>query len=226
MFSKYQKTVCFFRSCCSFLLTAAALSSLAIVSVSCGEAKTNAPAPANAAVSTDKIQKLVDNYYLDKAKSSLDLKINLKTMTPDDRCRNHDQQLPCVDAVCKHLSSYSCDDMSEIRTVTQICSTQENGLCIDSACNHLSSYSCDDLSEIKNVAQACEGQYNNRCIDSVCSHLSSYSCDDISEIKEVGKACAGFHDTGCINSVCSRLSQYDCDDLSELKQVIKTCKGR
>jgi hypothetical protein len=210
----------FLRRCCSFILRAATLSSLALASVSCGEAKQITPS------SPGKLQKLVADYYAAKANSSLALKTDLNTLHPDDRCRHHEPELPCVDAVCKHLPSYSCDDMSEIRAVTQVCSSQENGLCIEAACNRLPSYSCDDLSEIKQVAQACEGQYNNRCLDAVCSHMSSYSCDDISEIKQVGQACAGFNDASCVNSVCSRLSQHECDDLSELKQVIKTCKGQ
>lgn len=181
----------------------------------------------------NQIRVLVQQYYSGKALqgfnrffSTLTKSSNLKIQ--NDHCPPSHPQEPstsCVDSICKRLSKYDCDDLSDLGKVNQICASQANGGCIDLSCNRLSKYDCDDLSDFQKVGKACEGQYGGRCLNSVCNRLSKYDCDDISDLEKIGKVCQGFYDSGCIESVCSRLSKYDCDDLGDLEKVVQSCKG-
>jgi hypothetical protein len=128
----------------------------------------------------------------------------------------------CVDAYCAHLSSYYCDDQSELTEVAAKCKGNIGGGCINAYCGHLSSYYCDDKSELDDVAATCKGNLGGGCINAVCSRLSSYYCDDKSELDDIAGVCKGI-DGSCIDSVCSKLSSYYCDDLSELKNIAQNC---
>lgn len=206
----------------SFLMTAITLIALTVVSVGWAAEK----GVGHSGVSDQKIRALANEYYLSKAQGILAIDLRPAATASDDRCRPHEPHNSCIDAVCAQLSSFACDDQSEIRDVAMICANQRDGRCIQATCGHMSKFNCDDFSEVKQVAKICEGQYDNRCIDTVCGHLSSYNCDDLSELNQVGEACRGFNDVGCVESVCGRLSRFECDDLSELKKVIGICKGQ
>jgi hypothetical protein len=128
----------------------------------------------------------------------------------------------CVDAYCSHLSSYYCDDQSELIEAAGQCKGNLGGGCINAYCSHLSSYYCDDKSELDEVAVQCKGNLGGACISAVCSRLSSYYCDDKSEMDDIAGFCKGV-DGSCIDSVCGKLSSYYCDDLSELKTIAGEC---
>ena len=107
-------------------MRALTLASLTLVSVSCSAEKK----PTTSQATPEKIKALADEYYSSKAKNILELNFDTSSIHPDDQCLPHERPLSCVDAVCKRLSKYDCDDISEIRAVTQVCSNQQNGLCI------------------------------------------------------------------------------------------------
>ncbi|MGZ5278698.1 MAG: hypothetical protein ACXWC9_02075, partial [Pseudobdellovibrionaceae bacterium] len=87
----------------------------------------------------------------------------------------------CVDAACKHLPTYQCDDLSEIREISTACANNYDGSCVDASCSRLPSYQCDDRSEVIEIAKSCSGS-NGTCVTAACSHMPSYQCDDRSEI--------------------------------------------
>ena len=95
----------------------------------------------------------------------------------------------CVDAACKRMPSYNCDDLYEIKDIASACRGNYDGTCVDAACSRMPSYNCDDPYEVKDIAQACSGVSNGQCVNDVCARMPSYNCDDKYEIIEVISIC-------------------------------------
>lgn len=94
----------------------------------------------------------------------------------------------CVEAICSQLSSFDCDERSELLDITRQCRNVK-GECIRSVCSKVSRFSCDDRSELYSVAEMCRGLLQVGCIDYVCSRLSKFECDDLSELREIANQC-------------------------------------
>ena len=170
-----------------------------------------------------KIKSLAADFYFRKSIKSQTAQSRSLTPLPPV-CEPQPTVGACVDAACKHLPSYACDDMNEIREISAACANNRAGQCVDTACSHMPSYNCDDRSEIIEIAKACSGSEGS-CLAAACKHMPSYNCDDRSEIVDLAKNCAGLVDGGCVDSVCAKMPSYSCDDTSEIKQVIQACKG-
>lgn len=176
-------------------------------------------------IDKNKIERLVNDFYLAKKQHSSALAFLSTGRLPGQNCDPAPTGgTDCLDAACSHMPAYKCDDQSEINQVLTFCRGVD-GDCIQSSCARMASYKCDDLSEVEAVANSCRSVFDGKCVDTVCNHMASYKCDDFSEIQAVGAVCSGRVDPSCIDSVCKRLASYQCDDFSELEAVAKSCGG-
>lgn len=130
----------------------------------------------------------------------------------------------CVEAVCRHLPSYQCDDTSELLAIASSCRGSADGSCVESICRKIPSYQCDDSGEAMAIAQACRGAQGS-CIDSAIRHLPSYQVDDSNEMISIANACRNAEGS-CVESVCSRLPSYQCDDTNEFIAIARQCGGQ
>jgi hypothetical protein len=130
----------------------------------------------------------------------------------------------CIDAVCRHASSYECDDRSELAEVAAACRGNYDGGCVDQICSGMPAYQCDDRSEGIEIARACQGAYGN-CVQAAYHYVSSYQVDDRSEGVEIARACSG-SDGSCVESIASRLPSYETDDRQEFIAIAHQCSGR
>ncbi|AHZ84160.1 hypothetical protein Bb109J_c1464 [Bdellovibrio bacteriovorus] len=94
----------------------------------------------------------------------------------------------CVEAVCKQLSRFECDDKDDMYEVTRAC-RNVSGPCVTSLCSRMSRFSCDEKVEVFEVAGLCRGLVDISCIDYVCSRLSRFDCDEMSELRQVAQQC-------------------------------------
>ncbi len=139
---------------------------------------------------TYSVKDLVDQYY--SLKEARQITTRLLSPKPSSASRYCPPNGPaCLDVACQKLGQFGCDDMSEIKEVSEACRGNYDGSCLSSACRKLGQFGCDDMSEIKKVARACVGNRDSDCFDSVCQRLGQFGCDDFSEIDEVLKTCAG-----------------------------------
>ncbi len=130
-----------------------------------------------AAVKTDGIQALVEEYYAGR-----------NPFLMDEQCYPKND---CVDVVCENLGSLGCDDSNEVDEVLRMCRGQYDGDCIRVSCRLLGSFDCDDRREVSDIAGWCVGNRGGYCVESVCERLGSFGCDDPHEIKSVAQKCAG-----------------------------------
>jgi hypothetical protein len=172
------------------------------------------------------IQALAGEYFLQQSAQKSEKDWGAPTVRPNPPyCPPHQPSLGCAEAVCQHVSSYDCNDQSDLTRIAQMCRGNWDGSCINEACSHLSSYDCNDLSDLERIAASCAGQ-NGACMKEVCSRVSSYDCNDLSDLDRIGKMCQGNWDGSCIQFVCSKLSSYDCDDLNDLEPIARSCAGQ
>lgn len=94
----------------------------------------------------------------------------------------------CVEAVCKQLSRFECDDRDDMYEVTRAC-RNVSGSCVTSLCSRMSSLACNEKVEVFEVAALCRGVVDISCVDYVCSRLPRYHCDQISELREIVNQC-------------------------------------
>ncbi|WP_347358540.1 hypothetical protein [Bdellovibrio sp.] len=94
----------------------------------------------------------------------------------------------CVEAVCKQLSRFDCDDRDDMYEVTRAC-RNVSGPCVTSLCSRMSRFSCDEKLEVFEVANICRGLVDVACIDYVCSRLSRFDCDELSELRQIALQC-------------------------------------
>ena len=139
-------------------------------------------APAAAEKETPSISSLVDSFYVQLALDKTDSKT-------DHDCDG--TSIECAEAACNRVSTFDCDDDSEIRQVTRACRGNYGEGCLNAVCNRVSTFDCDDLNEVVSVANACRGNRGGRCVEWVCSRLSTFDCDDLDEVLPIARECGG-----------------------------------
>lgn len=190
----------------------------------------------DAQIDSEKINSLVNNYYIREASlanshaNNLVFKLESKmTEHHIGDCSPGNHHPPdssnCINEACNFLGSYGCDSASEVQAVATACRGVDSS-CLNKSCALLGNYGCDSISEIQGVTGACRKVADSRCIDVVCNRLGNYGCDSLSEIIEVGNACSNRVDIKCIETVCDKLGSYGCDSLSEVANVAKSCSGQ
>ena len=84
--------------------------------------------PLSEAQKTTILRSLATDYY--SQKEMIQLK-SLQTLVRPSavHCDPHAQPLSCVTAACNHLSSYECDDKSDLEAIAKVC-VNVDGQCI------------------------------------------------------------------------------------------------
>lgn len=107
---------------------------------------------------------------------------------PPNDCGGGGNTGACVEAVCKQMSRFECDDRRDMEEVTNAC-RNVSGSCVTNICSRVSRFACDEKVEVFEVTNMCRGLLDIKCIDYVCSRLSRWDCDEISELKEIARQC-------------------------------------
>lgn len=161
----------------------------------------------NGAVSTQKIQKLVNDYEsLQTFRRVIAGQSQGPQPLPDDPNTPHPRPIPPQAPNCPPNDGGGFPKG-----------------CMEAVCNHLSRFDCDEQSELAEIARMCRN-VSAACVNGICNRVSRFDCDEKSEMQTVTNMCRGVVDFSCVDFVCSRLSRFDCDELDELQRIIQQCR--
>lgn len=133
------------------------------------------------AISAERIQSVVDDYYF------------LKTIKMiEDK---HDTCYPtssCFRTACDSLRTFECDDQDEMDALRRACRGVWGGDCITQSKKFLRQFEYDDNDEMVQIVNSCRGLYDLQCVAYSCQRLGTFGCDDRDEIIRVNRTCAGY----------------------------------
>ena len=143
----------------------------------------------------------------------------------EDQCYPRPDQGSCVKEICSRLSSWECDDQTEIQKVTRACTGNFGNACIVKACIPIPSFQRDDFNELSEISTACSNNYGSQCFDFFSSKLAHYSLDDRFEVVSVLNQCKGVSNEvlECTKYSCSKLGTFACDEAIEISAILRNC---
>lgn len=128
-------------------------------------------------VSADLLNQLADNYY----KSN--------DVLTDNSCINLPDKTPCIKAICDKLSSFQCDEYSELVEVANACTGNYGAACFLEVISHLSTFEYDTRREAIQIAIACRNNVDGECIKYICQKIYNRDCDQKRELLNIAKHC-------------------------------------
>lgn len=144
---------------------------------------------------------------------------------PPEQCNPRPDQGSCLKEFCSRMSTWECDDPTEIQNVTRACSGNFGNACLARACDQLPSFQRDDFDELSEITTACRNVYGFECFNFYAGKVDRYEMDDRAEVIEVINQCKGVSRTvlDCAQFTCTRAGSFKCDDVEEVTEILKAC---
>lgn len=148
---------------------------------------------------------------------------------PPEQCNPNPRpdQGSCVKEFCSRMSTWECDDPSEIQNVTRSCQGNFGNACLARACDQLPSFQRDDFNELAEITSACRNVYGSECFNFYAGKVARYELDDRNEVIEVINQCKSVSRNAidCAQFTCTRAGSFKCDSVEEITEILRACGG-